>query len=110
MKPFESFLAPKLAEYMAYRQGLGYKEQNLKQYLSHLDRYLKTEQMMWDSFTPSFFLEFRASLKLTPQTVNGIMSKVRGFFQYLQRIEHLVQNPLSDIPPLRELRFIPFVF
>ena len=80
MKPFESFLSPKLAEYMAYRQGLGYKEQNLKQYLSHLDRYLQTKQVMWDSFTPSFFLEFRASLKLTPQTVNGIMSKVRGFF------------------------------
>jgi integrase len=38
------------------------------------------------------------------------MSTVHGFFQYLQRIGYSDQNPLSDIPPMRELHFIPFVF
>ncbi len=35
---------------------------------------------------------------------------LRGFFSYLQRLEYWEKNPLVDIPPLPELRFIPFVF
>jgi integrase len=110
MKPFESFLAPTLEEYIAYRRDLGYTEKGLRQSLSYLDRYLKAKQVWWGTFSPSFFLNFRTSLKQNPRTVNGIMSTVHGFFQYLQRIGYSDQNPLSDIPPVRELHFIPFVF
>jgi integrase/recombinase XerD len=110
MKPFESFLAPALEKYIAYRRDLGYTEKCLRQSLSYLDRYLHAKQVCWGTFSPSFFLNFRASLKQNPRTVNGIMSTVHGFFQYLQRIGYLDQNPLSDIPPVRELHFIPFVF
>jgi len=42
--------------------------------------------------------------------MNGIMTDISGFFNYLQRIEFLKENPLSDIPPLKEFHFIPFVF
>jgi integrase len=110
MKPFESFLAPTLEEYIAYRRDLGYTEKGLRQSLSYLDRYLQAKQVWWGIFSPSFFLNFRASLKQNPRTVNGIMSTVHGFFQYLERIGYSDQNPLSDIPPMRELHFIPFVF
>ena len=110
MKPFESFLAPTLEEYIAYRRDLGYTEKGLRQCLSYLDRYLQAKQVWWGAFSPSFFLDFRATLKQNPRTVNGIMSTVHGFFQYLQRIGYCDQNPLSDIPPIKELHFIPFVF
>jgi integrase/recombinase XerD len=110
MKPFESFLAPTLEEYIAYRRDLGYTEKGLRQCLSYLDRYLQAKQVWWGAFSASFFLDFRATLKQNPRTVNGIMSTVHGFFQYLQRIGYCDQNPLSDIPPVKELHFIPFVF
>lgn len=110
MNSFESFLAEKLEEYISYRQGLGYKEKTLRQPLLYLDRYLQTKQVQLSSFTPSFFLKFRESLKLNPRTVNGIICCVRGFFKYLERIECLEENPLSDIPQVKEFAFIPFVF
>ena len=110
MKPFESFLAPTLEQYIAYRRNLGYTEKGLRQRLSYLDRYLQAKQVWWGAFSPSFFLDFRTSLKQNPRTVNGIMSTVHGFFQYLQRIGYCDQNPLSDIPSVKELQFIPFVF
>lgn len=110
MKPFESFLAPTLEEYIAYRRDLGYTEKGLRQSLSYLDRYLQAKQVAWGAFSPSFFLTFRSSLTQNPRTVNGIMSRVHGFFHYLQRIGYLGQNPLSDIPRVRQLHFIPFVF
>jgi len=110
MKPFESFLAPTLEEYIAYRRNLGYTEKGLRQCLSYLDRYLQAKQVWFGAFSASFFLDFRATLKQNPRTVNGIMSTVHGFFQYLQRIGYCDQNPLLDIPPVRELHFIPFVF
>lgn len=110
MKVFESFLADKLEEYIAYALGLGYKEKPLRQSLGYFDRFLQTKEVDWDSFTALFFLNFRASLKLNPKTVNGILSVTCGFFQYLQRVEYFEENPLLDIPALKELHFIAFVF
>ena len=110
MDPFESFLADTLEKYIAYRRGLGYKEKPLRQSLGYFDRYLQTKEVDLNSCTPSFFLTFRASLKLNPKTVNGILAVTRGFFQYLERLETFKENPLLDIPRLKELHFIPFVF
>ena len=110
MDPFESFLADTLEKYIAYRRGLGYKEKPLRQSLGYFDRYLQTKEVDLNSCTPSFFLTFRASLKLNPKTVNGILAVTRGFFQYLERLETFKKNPLLDIPRLKELHFIPFVF
>jgi integrase/recombinase XerD len=47
---------------------------------------------------------------MSPKTVNGILAVTRGLFHYLKRLEYLEENPLSDIPLLKELHFIPFVF
>ena len=40
MKPFESFLATQLEEFIAYRQSLGYALRPVRDYLLIFDRYL----------------------------------------------------------------------
>ena len=110
MKAFESFLAPKLEEYITYRKGLGYRDKSLRSLLSYLDRYARGHA--WDCMQPVFFLEFARELgaKLRPRTVNGITSAGRGFFQFLVRQQDLEHNPLQDIPSLSPGAYLPFVF
>jgi site-specific recombinase XerD len=110
MKHFDSFLAPKMEEYITYRQALGYVNKNLRSSLLYLDRYLSRTKATWDCLQPSFFLEFIASIQSQPRTVNGILCLVRGFFHFLVRRSILNKNPLQDIPSLPEHSFIPFIF
>ena len=110
MKPFESSLAPQLEAYIAYRQSLGYTDKNLRSLLFPFDQYLKHNKADCYSLDPSFFLELRAKLKGQPRTVNGIVSAVRGFFQFLVRQGEYEKNPLQDIPAYPEGAYIPFVF
>lgn len=110
MKPYESFLSTKLDEYIAYRKKLGYCEGSLKSVLFHLDRYAKDKQAHWDSLQPSFFLGLRKELKGDPRTVNGVLTAVRGFLQFLIRLEILKKNPMLDVPALPERAYIPFIF
>lgn len=58
----------------------------------------------------SLLLSFRDSLDVDPGTVNKIFIHLRGFFDYLVRMEILVGNPAKDIPPVTERSYIPFVF
>ena len=44
MKPFESFLAPKLQEFIAYRLSLGYAKRGIRSALLSFDHYLKEQQ------------------------------------------------------------------
>jgi integrase/recombinase XerD len=110
MKSFESFLAPKLEDYLAYRKSLGYTDNNLKYHLMHLDRYVREKKADWDSLKPLFFLDLREKIKKEPRTVNGILDGIRGFFQFLVRAGDLEKNPLQDIPPLRQKAYLPFIF
>lgn len=110
MKPFESFLAPQIQDYIAYRIGLGYAGKNLKSHLLAFDQYLGADKVDWGALCPSFFLEFRRHLTGEPRTVNGIICSVRGFFQFLVRQGHCVENPLQDIPAYAEKAYIPFIF
>jgi len=111
MKPFESFLAPQLEEYMAYRQSLGYSKNPSISWLKIFDRYLKSRKVDQQILLqPSFFLELRADLKLEMRSVNKVLSATRIFFQYLIRKEYYTENPLRDVPPLQSRSFIPFVF
>jgi len=111
MKPFESFLAPQLEEYMAYRQSLGYSKNPSISWLKIFDRYLKSRKVDQQILLqPSFFLELRANLKVEQQTVNMVLSATRIFFQYLIRKGYYAENPLRDVPPLQGRSFIPFVF
>jgi len=110
MKPFESFLAPQLEEYITYRQSLGYAKNPLLSYLKILDRYVKSRNIDQQTLQPFFFLEFRSNLAVEARTVNRILSSTRVFFQYLLRRGLYTQNPLQDVPPLRENAIVPFVF
>lgn len=109
MKPFESFLAPMLEEYLDYRQSLGFR-QSVRYSLRLLDRYVHEQRATREMFTPQFFLRFREQLPLGPRSVNGVLTGVRGFFDFLLRRELVAINPLVDIPPCRQNAYIPFVF
>lgn len=110
MKCFKSFLAPGLEQYLAYRRTLGYVDETLRTNLRTFDRYVKEKAVDQNSLTPLFFLTFRKELKGAAKTVNSVLSAARGFFQFLMRQGHCLENPLQDIPPLRENAYIPFVF
>ena len=78
MKAFESFLAPKLEEYIEHRLSLGYTNRNLRSILRPFDSYTKENADDWDFFQPKIFIEFRKKLKGEASTVNGVLSGVRN--------------------------------
>ena len=110
MKPFKSFMAPKFEEFLLYRQTLGYATQSTRSNLRVFDRYLKDTDADWSSFTPFFFLEMRSQLRNSPHSINQVIKAARGFFKFLQRREYLEENPLQDIPLLKENATVPFIF
>jgi site-specific recombinase XerD len=110
MKPFESFMAPKLEAFLYYRHTMGYSTKSLRSYLRIFDRYLKDRQGDWSSFTPCFFLEMRSDLDMSPTSINQVIKAARVFFRFLQRREDVEDNPLQDIPLLKENATVPFIF
>jgi integrase/recombinase XerD len=110
MKPFESFLAPHLNDYLAYREGLGYAPRPCRDHLRLFDRYLHQSGADLISLDPSFFLNMRSNLAMEASSVNHVLSVTRGFFRFLVRKGILEKNPLLDIPPLKEEIIVPFIF
>jgi integrase len=110
MKPFESFMAPRLDEFLAYRKGLGYKMRGFISQLRAFDRYLKEKESKEKLLSPSFFLEMRATLKMQPSSVNKILSAARVFFDFMVRRGYYEQNPLDNIPQLKQNTIVPFIF
>ena len=111
MKSFESFLAPKLEEYLSFRSSLGYTNKVQKYAFFTFDQYLIENQIdNCNILQPSFFLVFRKKLKQNHKTINRIFTTLSGLFQFLVRQDYCSQNPLQDIPPLPEKGFVPFVF
>jgi integrase len=110
MKNFESFLAPQLDKFIAYRQNLGYGIKPIRPRLLCFDRYVKDKKTKPGPLQPSFFLDFRKSLKMEPISINGTLSAVRVFFNFLVRTDEYPANPLRDIPPVPEHSFAPFIF
>ena len=110
MKPFESFLSLQLNEFVCYRESLGYETRRRGYHLLAFDQYLKQTAADWSSFQPSFFLVMRSDLNKKPAHTNKILTIVRVFFQFLIRRGYLEENPLRDIPPLKENTAIPFIF
>jgi site-specific recombinase XerD len=110
MKNFESFLAPQLDEYLEYRQSLGYQTGIARYHLRIFDQYLRRMNAQWNSLQPFFFLEMRANLDNEARSINRIISSIRVFFKFLLRREYVTENPLQDIPPLKENNIVPYVF
>lgn len=110
MRPFKSFLADEMEAYLQYRKSIGYKRMPGHSYLLVFDDYLLKTKADRHSFTPSFFLEMRAELKIEARSINALFSSIRGFFGFLAGRGYLDHNPLKDIPPLKENAIVPFVF
>ena len=110
MKPFKSFLAPQLEEFLAYRESVGYAMRTYRSYLRVFDRYLKETKADWHSLHPALFLAMRANLSMEARSVNRILSTARVLFQFLVRRGYVGENPLRDIPFLKENTIVPFVF
>ena len=110
MKPFESFLAPKLEEYITYRRNMGYEAKRLRLILLIFDRYVKEKANSQAPLPPTFFLELRAHFSDEPRTANSLLSVIRNFFKFLVRQNYCDHNPVEDIPAQPERAFIPFVF
>ena len=110
MKHFESALAPELEEYTKHRVSLGYNGRNQRSLLRPFDRYLKENDYDWDSIEPKLFLELRQKLKGEPSSINGILSGIRNFFQFLVYCGHIKHNPLRDIPPIPMGQYYPYIF
>jgi len=103
-------MVSKLEEFLAYQKSLGYTTRNYRSYLHVFDRYLKEKEAHWQSLQPAFFLDMRANLNMEPTSVNAILSVTRTFFKFLVRHGHLAENPLKDIPHLKENTVVPFIF
>jgi len=110
MKPFESFLASQLDDYLSYREGLGYALRPCRDHLRLFDRYVHQSEADLNSLHPSFFLHMRANLPMEAVSVNHVLSAARGFFRFLVRRGIFEKNPLLDIPRLKEEITVPFIF
>ena len=107
---FENFLAPEMEQYLEYRENLGYSTKAVAS-LRQLDRYMVAEDVTtFKALTPLFFLKMRTDLAIDPNTINRVIYALRGFFQYLVRIEFCQYNPLAGIPRFKENNIIPFIF
>jgi integrase/recombinase XerD len=109
-KSFDSFLAQQMGKYLEYRCSLGYSIKAMDS-LRRLDRYLVTKNITTlKGLTPFFFLQMRTDLAINQNTINKVIYALRGFFQYLVRIEFCQHNPLAGIPRFKENNIIPFIF
>ena len=85
-KSFESFMAPQLKQFAAYRKQLGYQPDSIRSVLLDFDRYLQKQAVADPSrLTPEFFLELRAGIHEDPNTVNRVLSGLRALFAFLVR-------------------------
>ncbi len=110
MNKFKSFLAPQMQQYLIYRHNLGYSMNPSCSHLKTFDRCLRQKQAEHVLLQPSFFIRMQADLKIEARSVNRILSSVRVLFNYLVRNGLYSQNPLKDIPYLRENDIMPYIF
>ena len=109
-KVFESFMAPQLKQFAAYRKQLGYEPKAMRSVLLDFDRYLQKNAVDQSQLTPAFFLKPRAGIHEDPNTVNRVLSGLRALFAFLVRQGLYAANPLDDIPARGQRYFVPFVF
>jgi len=111
MRPYKSFLASEMEDYLQYRsKNLGYKTMPARYHLLKFDDYLRKTDAGWHSLTPSFFLGMRAGLTMEARGINAIFSSIRSFFRFLAGRGYVGHNPLRDIPRLKKNVVVPFVF
>ncbi len=109
---YRSFLGTEIMEYIKIRSAMNYRMDMNGYVLLEFDRYLwrhrisKVEQL-----STSIFLDWieEEAQELTPQTVEGKISILKGFCNHLVRFELLKENPIESLPALKPLQYIPYV-
>ncbi len=109
MIEFHSFLAGDLENYIEFRKAAGYRYKTPRWFLSTIDRHAFENDSTLRDLTPAYFLDFRHDIDGEPGTINKIFIWLRGFFDYMVRMEKMSENPVADIPALHENNYIPFV-
>ncbi len=110
MKRFNSFLAEQMEDFIEYRIQLGYSDRMLIYSLKLLDRYVLKKDAGWASLDPLFFIRFRASLDHESRSINMVFRMLKMFFSFLIRVDHIQENPLSEIAERTENQTIHFIF
>ena len=99
-----------MEQYIEYRKSLGYSTKAVD-WLRLIDRYMVTENVTTlRALTPLFFLKMRTDLAIDQNTINRVIYGLRGFFQYLVRIEFCQYNPLTGIPRFKRKQHYPLYF
>jgi len=107
---FESFLAHEIEDYLEYRTKVGFTYKKIRWFFSRFDKYIIEKKAGMEDLNSAFLLSFRDKLDVAPGTINKIFIHLRGFFDYLVRMEVIVENPVKQIPPVAERAYIPFIF
>lgn len=110
MKPFKSRIAEQLEAYIAYRRALGFTDKHLRSTLRPFDRFMEQTGLTIQQVNPLDLMAFKKSLQMEPRSINAIIIGIRGFFDYLIRIQILEDNPLKYFPLQRENAFVPLSF
>jgi len=99
-----------MEQYIEYQKNLDYSETTVA-WLRLFDRYLVMKNVTsLKPLTPLFFLKMRTDLAIESNTINQVIDGLRGFFQYLVRIEFCQTNPLAGTPRFKRNNIIPFIF
>lgn len=110
MIEFKSFLAEDMENYLRFRTDAGYTNGKLRWFFKTLDRFVIRRKAVLEDLTPAFLLEYRNGFDMNPASINKTFILLRGFFDYLIRMEKMSENPAANIPGPAENHYIPFVF
>lgn len=110
MIEFKSFLAEDIENYLQFRTDTGHRHNKLRWFFKTFDRFIIQREAGLEDLTPAFLLEYRNGFDMNPGSINKTFILLRGFFDYLIRMEKISENPAANIPALAENHYIPFVF
>jgi site-specific recombinase XerD len=112
MRDFLSFLAPPLRDYLELKTSLGFTSFAHDPRADDLDHYLTFSQIgSFDQLNEDLVLRWLdARRHRSAGTKNQLLIFARGFFDYLLRHGHLVDNPARRIRSLKENPAKPYIY
>jgi len=112
INPFRSSLKDYLYSYFQFMQGLGYKYGTNLSLLKNFDRFLVREGInSLCEINRAFILSWiNHHSYLSPFTKTLLLSQVRSFFKYLQRVEVITFNPAQGIIPPKVKKYSPYIY
>ena len=112
INPFRSSLKDYLYSYFQFMQGLGYKYGTNLSLLKNFDRFLARKGINSPrEINRAFILSWiNHHSYLSPFTKILLLSQVRSFFKYLQRVEVITFNPAEGIILPKVKKYSPYIY